>query len=611
MKFDCIRVVFTALISVGLMLTSGCRNSAEIEDKLDIAETLMEERPDSSLSILEGIDMSRLRGDRIKARYALLKSMALDKNYIDTTTFDVLQPASDYYLKHGNANEKLRTYYYQGVIYKNAGKDDFAMQACLNGLDVDGLVTDTLTYARLLVGQAALYYTQYRIKEFSENNLRAGHLFGKLGVKNLQMRCYGRALDGEIILLNKQRADSIASVCKAEIVKDSTLTIYTKRPMLTYLLNFGDNEGLREMIKEVKEAGISNNMKIPMARAYSKIGDPVAGLQYLNEVNISPDNILDSLTYWSVKTEILENMEEYQACVGAFKNYLRLQSTYDEGLFSNELLFSEQKHAMEIDNMAQIQKRESVINWILTGVALLLLLTLFVYYRYRMNRAGRLIAEGNAEKLRLNNERLHLEGERQRLLAEKLESERAQLKLEAENLHLQIGQLEGEREQLKELLDKQDTLSEEARQLIRERIHLLNGLFAQAITNEDRYGKEFRKYVERIGKDKKKFQQSIGKVLEATHPEFMRHLRECGLTDRETDYVCLYAIGLRGKEIGNYLDLARHYNISSDVRRKLGLDSRGENLGPAIRNLMDGEKAGARREGCAAAKSWASNLNAS
>ena len=43
--------------------------------------------------------------------------------------------------------------------------------------------------------------------------------------------------------------------------------------------------------------------------------------------------------------------------------------------------------------------------------------------------------------------------------------------------------------------------------------------------------------------------------------------------------------------------------ISSDVRRKLGLDSRGENLGPAIRNLMDGEKAGARREGCAAAKS--------
>ena len=36
-------------------------------------------------------------------------SMALDKNYIDTTTFDIIQPAIDYYLSKGNADEKLRT----------------------------------------------------------------------------------------------------------------------------------------------------------------------------------------------------------------------------------------------------------------------------------------------------------------------------------------------------------------------------------------------------------------------------------------------------------------------------------------------------------------------
>ncbi|MDE5871056.1 MAG: hypothetical protein K2H22_03795, partial [Muribaculaceae bacterium] len=159
----------------------------------------------------------------------------------------------------------------------------------------------------------------------------------------------------------------------------------------------------------------------------------------------------------------------------------------------------------------------------------------------------------------------------------------------AENLQFHVGQLEEEREQLKELLEKHETLSEKALQLIRELTDLLNGLFAQAITNEDRYGREFQKYVEKIRKDKKKFQQSIGRVLEATHPDFMSYLENHGLTEREIDYVCLYAIGLRGKEIGNYLDLARHYNISSDVRRKLGLDSKGENLGPTIRNLMDGK----------------------
>ena len=603
MKFDCIRVVFTALISVGLMLTSGCRNSAEIEDKLDIAETLMEERPDSSLFILEGIDMSGLGGDRIKARYALLKSMALDKNYIDTTTFDVLQPAVDYYLKHGNADERLRTLYYMGRIHRNGGNDDSAMQSYLNALEFKGDITDSLTLARLLVAQGTLLYKQYRIKEFVDNNIQAGELYGKLGRIREELRCYSKALDGETRRRNKLRADSLAYLCNTIIGEHPEIADkQVFHALFEYAIGFGSINETKEMIDRLHDES-PDFMGVNYARAYLKIGLPDKAMSCLEAVKIAPDNIVDSLTYWVVKAEILSNIGSDDKALKSFRNYTRLLEDYHVKLFSNELLFSEKKHAMEIDNMAQIRKRESVINWILTGVALLLLLTLFVYYRYRMNRAGRLIAEGNAEKLRLNNERLHLEGERQRLLSEKLESERAQLKLEAENLHLQIGQLEGEREQLKELLDKQDTLSEEARQLIRERIHLLNGLFAQAITNEDRYGKEFRKYVERIGKDKKKFQQSIGKVLEATHPEFMRHLRECGLTDRETDYVCLYAIGLRGKEIGNYLDLARHYNISSDVRRKLGLDSRGENLGPAIRNLMDGEKAGARREGCAAAKS--------
>ena len=598
-----IRIVFTVAVVIGLMLTVSCRNNVEINDSLDIAENLIEERPDSSLSIIEGIDMSGLRGDRIKARYALLKSMALDKNYIDTTTFDVLQPAIDYYLKHGNADEKLRTYYYQGRIFCNDGNFDLAMQAYLKGLDLKKTITDSLTMARLYVAQSTLFYRQYRISEFIDNNIKAGVIFGGKGDIHNQLNCYLRALNGATILEDRTKADSVANICKSIIDTSPALRKESSDIILRYQTVFGNISDIRQAMADVQDMGISEGMRMTLARAYTKIGEAETGLRYLDQAELAPDNILDSLTYWSIKTEVLENMGEYKESLDAFRSYNSLLEKYHTQLFSNELLFSEKKHAMEIDNMAQIRKRESVINWILTGVALLLLLTLFVYYRYRMNRAGRLIAEGNAEKLRLNNERLHLEGERQRLLAEKLESERAQLQLEAENLHLQIGQLEGEREQLKELLDKQDTLSEEARQLIRERIHLLNGLFAQAITNEDKYGKEFRKYVERIGKDKKKFQQSIGKVLEATHPEFMRHLRECGLTDRETDYVCLYAIGLRGKEIGNYLDLARHYNISSDVRRKLGLDSRGENLGPAIRNLMDGEKAGARREGCAAAKS--------
>ena len=76
----------------GIMSCSGSREN----EVFDTAESLMETHPDSALSILKGVDKSQLHSKAARARYALLMSMALDKNVIDTTTFDVLQPAIDY-----------------------------------------------------------------------------------------------------------------------------------------------------------------------------------------------------------------------------------------------------------------------------------------------------------------------------------------------------------------------------------------------------------------------------------------------------------------------------------------------------------------------------------
>ncbi|MDE6560153.1 MAG: hypothetical protein K2K75_02100 [Muribaculaceae bacterium] len=546
---------------MGLMYAIGCGNSSAVEDRLSLAEQLMEESPDSALCILNDITESELRGKRRKARYALLKSMALDKNYIDTTTFDVLQPAIDYYLMAGNPDERIRTYYYEGRIHRNAGNDDLAMQSYLSGLDNLNQVSDSLTLARMLVAQATLYYKLYQINDFVDNNRKAAEIYDKLGKQPQRLKSNLRVLTGEIILNNKHRADSILNVCKV-IAKDlPSMKRETLLPFLKWAVNFGTDEEVLDMIEEVQKADMEEDMNMTLARAYSKIGDSDNGLRYLGEAKIAPSNILDSLTYWSVKTEILENMGDDKASLDAFRNYSRMLEKYHTRLFSNELLFSEKKHELEMENMAKIRKRDSLIMWISIGSVLLVCIIAVVYYRYRLNRAGRLIAEGKAEKL----------------------------KLESENLHFQVAQLEVEREYLKNLLDNQETLSEETRQLIRERIEMLNGLFAQAITNEEKYGRDFQKYTEKIKKDKKNkenFQQSIVKVLDTTHPKFMAYLREHELTERELNYCCLYAIGLRGKEIGNYLDLVRHYNISSDVRRKLGLDVNGENLGPFIKKMM-------------------------
>ena len=60
--------------------TISCSGTKE-QETLNRAEMLMESHPDSALTILSTIDKEQLSDNRQKAKYALLMSMALDKNY--------------------------------------------------------------------------------------------------------------------------------------------------------------------------------------------------------------------------------------------------------------------------------------------------------------------------------------------------------------------------------------------------------------------------------------------------------------------------------------------------------------------------------------------------
>lgn len=157
-----------------------CDRHGEADRRMDKAESLMGSKPDSALTILDSITPKMLNSKRGKARYALLKSMALDKNYIDTTTFDVLQPAIDYYLKKGSADEKLRTYYYQGRIYQNRHNPDSAMQSFMRGLEYGVQATDTLTLANLLVAQGTILCTTYKFDDFIKINLDAANFYKEI-----------------------------------------------------------------------------------------------------------------------------------------------------------------------------------------------------------------------------------------------------------------------------------------------------------------------------------------------------------------------------------------------------------------------------------------------
>lgn len=557
------------VVMMALLAAAGCSFSGTTGKRLDSAEALMESSPDSALMILDSISASDLHGRREKARYALLKSIALDKNYVDTATFDVLQPAIDFYLDNGSPDEKLKTYYYQGRIYQNAGNEDLAMQAWLSGNEVKGNITDSLTLARLLVAQGILYHKQYRIEDFVERNLRAGDIYVALDRPHQAIKGYCNALNGEVILLDKSKSDSIIDICRSLSAKYPETGDYLSRHLIDYTLEFGSEEDIRNFVDKFDGDKVSDIMRLKLAKGYSKIGDTPKTLEYLEDIKLPSGNVRDSLIYWYVRSLALENIGDYRSSLESMREYIFLFSRSDYELLSNELLFSYKKHELEVKTLMESQKRRNMI-WISLSVVLLLLaVIMFIWLRNRLNVTKRAVAEQEAEKLRLNNELL---------MKEKQNAE-----LEVDNLRLELVNLEEERDRLTGLLKERPDMTPEMMKVIYERLDMLNSLLAKEISSNDSYA---RPLIESIRKDRAGFLKSTRVALGVSHPGFMRYLEEHSLTDEEIHYVCLYAIGLRGKDIGEYIQMKRHYVMGSGIRKKLGIDEHETNLGPYIRKLM-------------------------
>lgn len=594
-----LQFIITLFISIFILITVCCNRHSEVRDKMDLAESLMETKPDSALTVLNDVKSSSLKGEDA-ARYALLKSMALDKNYIDTTTFDIINPAVVYYAKDGSPDGKFRTYYYYGRIYQNQGNDDAAMKQFMNAADLKNEVKDSTLLAHNYVAMGTLYFKQYKIDKFIEANMEAAKLYGSVGKDILEIRSYTNVIDGYAMMHDRAAADSVILICIPLVQKNQKGKSYLFSSLLLYTIEFGTLNEIKAFLNEYGDLEVSQDDALNFAQGYSTIGDYEKAINIVSNMAID-NSILDSLKYISVKTKILERQGDYKRALTLFKEYSAMLERYQKHLLSQDLLFADERHQLEMANLIDIQNRDRIIWGTLCGLFALLLLAGWLYYRYRLSRSKRLIAEKDNDNLRLAQENLNkekekveLERDKKALEAQNLEKEKKRLvaeqrqrELEAANLLLEKKQLEVERDNLKELLREQTELSKPVQNIIKTRLDILNGLLAKEIAKNENYAKPYNKWIESIRNDKNEFMNSTRLAFSASHPRFIEYLEQHGLTTDEINYLCLYAIGLRGKEVGEYIQLKRHYNISSEIRKKLGIDEHETNIGLYIRKIMN------------------------
>lgn len=596
-----------------MVMFIGCGHKSEAWDTMDTAEVLMDSMPDSALTVLSSIEKTSLGDDKEKARYALLMSMALDKNYIDTTSFDVLQPAIDYYLEKGTPEERLRTLYYQGCIFLNKSDFDMAMQCYLKAEDLKDECKDTITYANMLVAQGNIYAKSCQIEGYVRNNLCASELYNKIGEQRRELSSLIRALDGCISLGNIERSDSLMSRTDSLVQIHPELNEASIRVKMTYGIRFNSDSVINNILGSISDlTQYDDETKLDITLGYLNLNEPLKAKMIFE--SIAPDNPkTNSFRYISIKPEVLEAAGEYEKALDAYKKFHSTVESENSKIYSQKTTVAQELHEIKINHLYSIQRKNMQI-WLGLCVLLILIIVIcIIYYQLRLGKIKRIISEQEQSRLQLENENLQkqksvlelerhnaqLECEKQNLATEnmklkisQLESDKhnAELEIEkknlaAENMRLKISQLESEGEHLKELLTEAK-LSKPVLDAIKERSDILNGLLAAKISDNDTYSKPYDIWINQITEDWKSFMNSTRLAFRASHPAFMKYLEDHGLTESELNYVCLYAIGLRGKEIGEYIQIKRHYHTSTDIRKKLGLKEDDTNLGLHIRNLM-------------------------
>lgn len=139
----------------------SCTNveQIELEKRLDSAESVMIERPDSALEIIRGTHWCG--EEKTDARRALLYSMALDKSFIDITSDSLISVARNYYIRYGNDRERFLSEYYYACYLRNCGNLNAALCVMTDCEDL-GRSSEDHRHLGIMYGQISeIYESQY------------------------------------------------------------------------------------------------------------------------------------------------------------------------------------------------------------------------------------------------------------------------------------------------------------------------------------------------------------------------------------------------------------------------------------------------------------------
>lgn len=551
------KVLYTALLAL-LLFPSCRRQSGDIDSFLHNAESLMNEHPEDALSIIRHIDRRKIYSSASRARYALLYSQALDKNYVDVTSDSLTAVAVNYYDRHGTRHERAMAHYYQGRVFSNAGDFDAAIHSYSLAEDAASGTDDYYLLGLINSAIGNLHYEQYGLEDATFRYWKATDYFHQASAFYNEAVTYVAL--GAVANLKGNNRQMEAVYRKAIDIYEEIGVIGKILPLYEDLivktrLNTGDDvSGIKRYLRRYYAK--YNKGEIPLQSMglwqgiYLKAGQ-------LDSAEMCGKKILRNRQAFNAHKiagcySLLERIEmargNYPEAYRYVKQYIAVMDSINQEKEEALVLELEQKYRNRILNQSyENLKQHNDQQRIITGLVLLFSLSLLVagllYLRKWRENAALKMRQAEAEK---------------------------------ESLGRACRELQ---EQLGTVGDRVDADDEQERQLfnaLEERMVVLRNWVDKAETMKPAlFMKSFRDYMTVNVKSKhalSDLQYVVNRKYYGVVDYLKAHYPE--LRKQALDLCCLLCFGFSQHGICylyNYEDIGSFYNKRSRLRKKLGL----------------------------------------
>lgn len=528
-----------------LLVLASCGGNRSLESLAEV-EGYISDEPERALAVLDSLEGTGLRGGEAEAKFALLYSMALDKNWIDVADDSLINVAVRRYSRRGSADERLKAYYYQGRVYQNGGDDEAAMESFVKAEASAQDAEDGVAKGMLYRAMAYIYASIFDLERGEEYAGYAAECYREAG----DIDKYAETLTflSSIFYALGEREEALARLDTVKAMMPD-LTESVRNEYYTMAMSMkawsDDDTGLSEVLTEyLREFGEHGVSWLDVAESYTTLGrfdDAEEMLRLYRENN--PD-YMNAAEYFLNLYYLYESSEDYKKAFNALKRYSRLSDSLSVEVAAHDTGFMKERYEKEL----RLEKARSSRTVIVFVAAFGMLLLSYVVY----------------------------------MLWGRLRRKNAEAVSYRENL----ARLNQEKEELSAMIADNPPVDRQSMKVLRGRLELLNRILAAEISPGSERDRKVGKELEQLVANREEFLYATRMTFAAAHPRFITALESRGLTEAEVEYCCLYAIGLRGKDISAYVGHGGHYNESSAIRSKLGLGPHDTNLGNYLRSML-------------------------